>query len=283
MARVRYSFSSRRTGHIKNIKKQKEKFPKLIRDIVDIADIILEVLDARFISETRNFGIEKLIKEQGKQIIFVINKSDLIDIKKVKKQLKEQNLYPFALISSKTRRGSRELREKIKIEVKKLGNDSEETFEKTQVGVIGYPNTGKSSLINVLTGKGAAGVGSESGFTKGIQKISMAKNILILDTPGVIPEEEYSHTNPRALQKQSKLGARTIDKIKDPELIVAGLMKEYSSQIEKHYKIKADGDSEVLIEELGKKRAFLKKGGVVDEDRTSRLIIKEWQEGKIRI
>ena len=283
--RVRYSFGSRHTGHLDNITKQKEKFPKLVRDIVRISDILLEVLDSRFIEESRNEDFEKLIKEQGKKIIYILNKSDLVDKEKVRKQITENHpeIFPFVFVSCKNRSGSREIRNRIKIEVSKLEKKKDGgKFDRAQVGIIGYPNTGKSSLINLITGKSAARVGAESGFTKGMQKISLTKSILILDTPGVIPESEYSHSKTSAIQKQSKLGARTLDKIRDPELMVIGLMKEYSKQIEDFYQVTANNDSDLLIQEIGKKFNFMKKGGTIDEDRVSRVIIRDWQEGKIK-
>tara|TARA_Y100000310_G_C20561080_1_gene753093 strand:- start:190 stop:1029 length:840 start_codon:yes stop_codon:yes gene_type:complete len=279
MVRVRYSFSSRRTGHTKNIRKQKEKFPKLVKDLIEISEIILEVLDARFVNETRNKELEEEIKTQGKKIIYVLNKSDLVDRRSIIHQKGFPKISPFLFVSCKKRAGISKLRDKIKAEVKKL----KIKHIKANVGVIGYPNTGKSSLINLLTGKSSARTGAEAGFTKGVQKISLSKNILLLDTPGVIPESEYSHVKREALQKQIMIGARTINKTREPELFVSGIMKDYSKQIEKFYKIDSQGDSEKLIEELGRRRNFLRKGGVVDEDKTSRLIIKDWQEGKIKI
>ncbi|MBS3082974.1 hypothetical protein J4454_03445 [Candidatus Pacearchaeota archaeon] len=79
------------------------------------------------------------------------------------------------------------------------------------------------------------------------------------------------------------IGARTANTIRDPEMVVADLMKRYSKQIEKFYGLSVDGDSEALIEQLGRKKGFLKKGGVVDEPRTAKTIIRDWQEGKIRV
>ena len=71
--RVRYSFSSRRTGHIENMRKQREKYPVLAEKIIQMSDIILEVLDSRFVTETRNPELEEKIKKQNKKIIYVFN------------------------------------------------------------------------------------------------------------------------------------------------------------------------------------------------------------------
>jgi len=295
--RVRYSFSSRKTGRTDSSNKHRKEFPDITRAVLDSSDIILEVLDARFIEETRNPELEKTAIEKGKKIIFVLNKSDLTDEKEIKKTAP----YPFVMVSCKSRRGSSDLREKIKIEAKKIKNDihlawkqakniphSEECGfqgiqnEKISVGVIGYPNTGKSSIINLLTGKPAAGTAAESGFTKGIQKIKLSENLYLIDTPGVIPDKENSSINRNDLVKHGMINVRTYDKIREPEFVVHELMKRNPEAFEKFYNIKSGGNSEVFIDILGKRKGFLSKGGVVNIDRTARLILKDWQEGKIR-
>jgi len=278
--RVRYSFSSRRTGNIDNIRKQKQKFPNLAKDVIRISDIILEILDSRFIDETRNIELEDMIKRQNKELVYVLNKSDLVDIEEKKKEIKEKKLYPFIFISCKDRKGGGILRDKIKMLVKDLDIGEK---QRAQVGIIGYPNTGKSSIINLITGRGSARTASESGFTKGIQKIRLAEGILLLDTPGVIPEKEYSSTKRAAIQKHTKIGVRTYDKVKDPEIIVNSLMQEYPHAIENFYGQNSNANVEILLESLGRKMNFLKKGNEVDTDRTARLVLKDWQSGKIRV
>ena len=277
--RIRYSFSSRHTGNIAHITKQREKYPKLVKDIIKISDIVLEVLDARFIEETRNAELESLIKKLGKELIYVLNKCDLVNTKEVERKIELHNLLPYVFVSCKSRVGAGKLRERIKIEAKKLRLED----KRVQVGIIGYPNTGKSSLINLLVGRSSARTGKEAGFTKGMQKIKLVKGILIIDTPGVIPETEYSGTEKKAMSKHAKIGVRTYDKVKDPEMIVDDLIKAYPKEFEKFYGIEFNEDSEVLIEEIGKRKNFVKKGNLVDEDRAARSILKDWQDGKIKI
>lgn len=277
--RPRFSFSSHRTRNIENIRKQRPKYPDLARKVVEQSDIILEILDSRFIDETRNKPIEEIIKKKNKRIIFVLNKSDLIDIQKLKKELSSyDSIYPFIFFSCKTRKGNRELRNKIKIEAKKIIKEG-----KIIVGVIGYPNTGKSSLINILVGKRSAGVGSDAGFTKGIQKIKLSENVLLADTPGVIPVEKYSHAKTELITEHTKLGGKSYSQIKNPEDVIVKIMKEYPGLFEKFYKIDAKGDVDLLLEELGKKRGFMKRGGEPNTDMAARLILKDWQLGNIRL
>jgi ribosome biogenesis GTPase A len=269
--RVRYSFSSRRTRNIKKISKQKKTYPELLKNIIETSDIILEVLDARFPQETRNKDIEYILKKQKKKIIYVLNKSDLV-------KNPQTTLRPSVFVSCKSRKGIKDLRNKIKLEAKKIKKDS----GKIQVGVIGYPNTGKSSVINILIGKSSAGTGAEAGFTKGIQKISLTSEIVLLDSPGVIPKREYSATDQKSISDQTKIGGRSYQQVKNPELVVNDLVKDYKKQLEKFYKMKIQNEED-LIEKLGNKKNIFKKKGEVNEDKVARMILKDWQEGKIKI
>lgn len=270
--RVRYSFSSRKTRRLDEHNQHRRTFPEIVRELISTSDIILEVLDARFLQDTRNPELEALIEEQKKKLIYVINKTDLVDINNLKKTLELSSIKPFSLVSCKDRKVS-ELRERIKIEAKKIEK------EIIHIGVIGYPNTGKSSIINSLVGRSSARTSPESGFTKGIQKIKLADNLFIFDTPGVIPDKDIEM---RKTSKLVKIGVRGFDKIKDPELYVSELMKSHTGLFEKFYQIQANGDSEKLIEELGRKKHIIRKGNLVDTDKTSRLILKDWQDGKIK-
>jgi len=258
----------------------KAKFPALAEKIIQMSDIILEVLDARFISETRNLELEGKIKKLNKKIIYVFNKADLVDLDKIKGEI--DSLTPRVFVSCITRRGSKELRTKIKITASSVKNKIDKKLNKITVGIIGYPNTGKSSVINLLVGKPAAGIGADAGFTKGIQKVNLTYNIVLIDSPGVIPNREYSSAEMFTASRHAKVGARSYSQVRNPEIVLSNLIKEFPSVFDNFYNIPSDGDSEKLIEQLGRKKGFLKKNNEVDEDKTARMILKDWQEGRIR-
>ena len=262
-----------------------------MKDVVRISDVVLEVLDARFIEETRNLEVEKDILSKEKILVYVFNKSDLVDINEVKRDLPTW-MKPYVFVSATKGIGLRDLKTRIKIEAKKILSKglkkdggksvSDIDIKRVQVGVIGYPNAGKSSVINFITRRGVTKTAKQAGWTKGMQKIRMSENILVLDTPGVIPDSKYS-TEKNSFAKDVKVGARTYSNVKNPEDAVFYLMKEHADIIEKFYRIEASGDAEILIEKLGKRKLFLGRGGKVDVDRTSRIILRDWQEGQIAV
>lgn len=256
--------------------KHKKSVPTIIENLIKNVEVILFILDSRFIDKSRHLEIEKLAKKSGKVIIRVLNKSDLVDVKKIIKNKELERLKPFLFFSAKDRKGSATLKKMIKIEAKRLGK------EVVNVGIVGYPNVGKSSLINIITGKSSARTSPEAGYTKGIQKIKLSSNLYLIDTPGIIPLSEKSQ-NQRYSTKHSQIGAITWHKVKYPDMVVNDLMAENPGILEDYYKIDAKGDSDLLIEKLGEKLNYKKKGNVVDEMRTAKKILKDWQEGKIRV
>ncbi len=256
-----------------NIRKQRQKYPALAKKIIEDSDILLEIIDSRFVEETRNKEVEESIKRKKKKIIYVLNKADLVE------KTPKQDFYPYVFVSCTLRKGIKELRNLIKIQAKGIKKES----ERVNVGLIGYPNTGKSSLINLLIGKNSAKTAPEAGFTKGLQKLKLSSGILLIDSPGIIPESQYSAIKKDAIASHTKFGGRSYNQVKEPEVIVSEIIKEFPESFEKFYKIKFDSDPETLMECLGKIKGFLKKGGEVDEDKTARMILRDWQEGKIKI
>lgn len=271
----------RTSGAIESHNRHSKSVWAVIDDIIRISDIVMEVLDARFIKETRNLELEAKIKEQGKGILYVINKIDLLSkeqLRALKERVELENIKPSVLVSCNSHKGRHNLKDRIKIEVKR----KKIQFPKSHVGIIGYPNTGKSSLINMITGRHAVRTSPRAGLTQGMHKIRINSNILLLDTPGVIPNKEDAKSNSIAQKKHTKMGVATYDRIKDPIFAVVAIMKENPGKVEQLYGIEANGDVEILLDTLGKQRHMVKRGNQVDLDRAARIVLKDWQAGKIK-
>lgn len=238
-------------------------FWKHVNRVIESSDLIIEVLDARMVEESRNKEIEDKIKRRNKKILYVINKCDLVNIGRLKEIKK--NLVPSVFISSKNRLGTTLLKKKI-LEMS--------AGEKIIVGVVGYPNIGKSSVINALSGRGSARISAESGYTKGLQKIRVDQKILLIDTPGVFPHKE------KDLIKHSKMGAIDYGRIKDPEFVALTLIIEEKEKIKQHYDIK-ENKPERILEMIAIKLKKISKGNKPNLEAAARFMIKEWQKGKI--
>ena len=242
-------------------------FWTIVNRIIHDADILIEVVDARNISGTRNVEIEGKIDKMGKVMIYCINKCDLVDKKKLEKEIR--SLKPCVYVSASMRYGMSKLRERIVIEGKK------KKIDRPRVGVLGYPNVGKSSVINALKGKKSARTSAESGFTKGKQYLR-AGDILLIDSPGVFPAIKESLTD------RAMVGVIDYAKVKNPDLIVMDVMEKVPGKIEKYFSVKVLEDFEETLEKIALKKKLIIKGGEADMVRASRMILKLWQEGKIR-
>ncbi len=242
----------------------KQHYWGMVDDVIRQSDVVLEVLDARLIDETRNAEIEKRIEKSGKKLIHVVNKIDLIEKGSIKEKLRELSNPVF--VSSKERLGTTILKTKIM----EIGRK-----EIVTVGVVGYPNTGKSSVINALCGSNKARASPTSGFTRGIQKIKAGKRIILLDTPGVIPIDDQD------VVRHALIGSKNAQSIKNPDLIAIELIRLLNGRVEKHYGAEPNSDPEISLERIAVKMNRLKKGGIPDIDSISRTIIMDWQRGRI--
>ena len=147
--------------------------------------------------------------------------------------------------------------------------------------MIGYPNTGKSTLINRLSKKGRAGTSSESGFTRGLQLITGKGNLTLFDTPGVVPYGDRDET------RLGLMSGISPSKLKDPDLVAYKLIeifrKNNPAALEKEYDIDPKLDSDEILCEIGKKKNMLLKKGIVDEKRAAVQLLIDWHKGKIKI
>ncbi len=243
-------------------------FWNIVNDVIKNADILIEVLDARFPDLSRNEEIEQKIIRSEKKLLIVVNKCDLVNKEKaeeIKKKLRK--VAPTVFISSTKHLGTTFLRENIM----KLSKGHQ-----IRVGVLGYPNTGKSSLINALRGRQAAKTSSMSGYTKFKQAVRVSKKILMLDTPGVYSSDKKDKAN------LFLFSAVDHTKLKHPESVAFTLLDNFKERICKHYEIEDDKDQEVILENLAKRINKFKKGGIPDTFSAAKELLKDWQMNKIK-
>lgn len=246
-------------------------FWSVVLNVLRNSDVVLLVVDARMPEIARNSEIVGKVKKMNKRLVYVFNKCDLIgssDLKRLKRE------YPRGfLISALKGRGVGRLRRGLSEMARGWKRES------LRVGIVGYPNAGKSSLINALVPGASVKVKSVSGTTRKTEWIRSGR-LRIMDSPGVIP----------AGDDKIKIGltaSKDPHKIKNPEKvalkIVEFLMGKKVKVLEKFYKVEINVDMAVydVFLAIGKKKGFLVKGGEVDEDRTAIRIIDDWQRGRI--
>ncbi|MEM4259412.1 MAG: GTPase [Candidatus Pacearchaeota archaeon] len=246
----------------------------IVKNIIRKSDIVLVVIDARMPELSRNEQLERAITRMGKKFFLVLNKTDLIS-KEHFTFLKRKYPHGF-FVAGPSNIGINRLRTAILIAAKKAG------IENPKIGVVGYPNVGKSAIINALAHRAKARISPIAGTTRGVQ-IIRAGSLQILDSPGVFPygDDEL---------KLGILAAKNPEEIKNPELVACEIIKMFFASnlkgLEDFYGVKAktgENDAYEAMLEIGKARKFLLKGGIIDERRTALQIIMDWQRGKLRI
>jgi ribosome biogenesis GTPase A len=273
-----------------------EAYWDVIKRLIIESDIVIEVLDARSVELSRNKEAEKLIKDLGRPFIFVVNKSDLVSKNYLKKQLKKLRRDGVVIfVSTKIKGSTKNLLFAIKKNFDIYGK-REPTFKdkfspKTKsreargdivVGILGYPNTGKSSIINAIAHRKKAKISKKAGTTHGIHWIKATNEIKFIDSPGVIPlkwEDEAKH---------GLIGAKDADKLDNPEKVAHILIKLFldnnKKSLEQFYNLEfSSNEPEKIIEQIAEKNRYLLKGEKLDVNRAEVTLIREWQQGKLRI
>ena len=245
-------------------------FEKKVTSVILKADILLFVLDAREPDKTRNFRVEKLVSSNGKRLIFVINKSDLVQRNSLKKL--SDSMSPCVFISITKKTGINNLRNLILIEARKAGIKDRDVL----VGVLGYPNVGKSSLINTLSNRKAAPASNVAGTTRSVRHIRSRSRMVLIDTPGVIPSNDKDEV------KNASIGSVDFTKVKDVESVFFELLDAHPGAIERFYGVEPSQDKEETLERIALKKRMLMKGGEADSSRMARLVIQVWQSGVIK-
>jgi len=238
------------------------------------ADVVVEVIDARTPPTTRSRRLERLAETLGKPIILALNKSDLVprDVAEEWVRMFRSEGYEAVYLAAREHKGTRILRGKINKAV---------DIRPTVVAVVGYPKTGKSSVINALRGRSGAStspIPGSPGYTKRAGIYRGPGNIYFLDTPGVIP--------PDGTPLEKTLRGASPEKLKDPvrpamELI--RMMKKYQPWVIKDaYGFDSDDPYEFL-EELARRRGwFYKSDHEPLVEQAARAVITDYHKGKIR-
>ncbi|KAG9061793.1 Guanine nucleotide-binding protein-like 3 [Linnemannia hyalina] len=281
----------------------RKAYYKEFRKVLENADVILEVLDARDPLGCRTKQIERLIMDAGtdKRIILVLNKIDLAPRENVESWLKYlRHEYPTIAFkastqSQRTNLGQSNVGTDMATDdmltsseclgadqlVKLLKNYCRNANIKTAitVGVIGYPNVGKSSVINSLKRSKVCGVGSTPGFTKVAQEINLDKNIKLLDCPGIVFSKGENGESAAELLLRNCVKVELLeDPISPVELIVGRCKKE---QLMEMYGVPLFEDVNDFLVHLARIRGKLKRGGIPDIFSAARSILNDWNSGKI--
>lgn len=255
------------------------KAQKEMRETLPQVDVIIEVLDARIPFSSENPMLAKI--RGDKPCIKVLSKSDLADpvhTKEWQSYLEQQkNVKSLAITTQEP-----QLAKQIPELCRKLAPHRENSVKDLHTMIVGIPNVGKSTLINLLAGKIIAKTGNEPAVTKRQQRIKLGNGIALSDTPGVLwPKVE----NPKSGYRLAATGA-----IKDTAMeyedvaafTIEYLLDAYYEQLKTRYKIDdLSTDPIRALEQIGIQRRCVRGGGHVDFHKVSEVLLHDLRAGQI--
>ena len=259
-------------GHMAKTKRE-------IREKINLIDIIYEVIDARMPVSSKIKDIDVLIKDKPR--ILIMTKYDLCDKKETDKFISYYEslgykVIPVDLANNKNVKKVLELSESVSKELNEKRKSKGLKPRILRALIIGIPNVGKSTLINRLVGKKAAGVGNKPGFTKSLSWIRINKDIDLLDSPGILWPKLENQYEARILAIFSSIKEEILNKEDLALFAIDILTKLYKEKLESRYNIKVDNMTNIeIMEEIAKKRGCITKGNITDYERTSTIILND--------
>ena len=253
-----------------------------VEEKVKVIDVVIELFDARAPKSSINEHLEKVI--QHKKKLYVFTKADLADPEQTAKWQKhfrtEDSEVLVVNVNDKNSYNS------ISNAVIRLGKSkwAKEMArgmkpQPIRTMIIGIPNVGKSSLINLLAKRKAAGVQNKPGYTRGEQWIRVNKDFLLLDTPGILP---MSYENQEKAANLALVGSIREDILPNNELVailLKFLKEHYPNALKERFGIEEIKESKEVLEIIANKRGLLAGSGRLDILKAESLLLKEFKDG----
>ena len=262
-----------------------QKTKRLIKEKLDLIDIVYEVIDARIPYSSKIKDIDELIKNKPR--ILIMTKKDLCDLDKtiLWKQYYENQGYHVLIVDLNTNDDYKKIIDLTNEVTKELKSNWESKgliSKDIKALVVGIPNVGKSTLINKLAKRKALNVGDKPGVTKAQSMVRVSDDLILYDTPGVLwPKFEDQEVGIKLA-----ICSSIRDEILDLEYLTLYaldyLVKNYKDLLEKRYEINIESnDPNEILDLICVKKGCLLKGGLPDRLRASKMIINDIRNVRI--
>lgn len=244
--------------------------------VLDSSDVVAEIVDARDPMGTRCFHIEQFLRKEKphKHLVLIINKIDLVPTWVTKKWLSvlSKELPTVAFHASMQHSFGKGALINLLRQFAKLHKD----HQQISVGFIGFPNVGKSSIVNTLRAKRVCKTAPIAGETKVWQYVTLMKRIYLIDCPGVVYPQGDSET--QLILK----GIVRVENVKDPENYVQGVLDRVNSDyLKKAYSIDDWQNVEDFLTRICLKSGRLLKGGEPDLNSAAKIVLNDFQRGRL--
>ena len=262
-------------GHMAKTKRE-------ISEKINLIDIVFEVIDARMPLSSKVVDIDDLIKNKPR--VLIMTKYDLCDKEETNKIGKYYESLGYKVVMCDLMNGNTN-------ELINISNDIMKSINADRISkgmkeraarilIVGAPNVGKSTLINRLVGKKAAGVGNKPGFTKNLSWIRINKDLELLDSPGILWPKLEDQEAAHILASLSSIKEEILNNDQIASFILKKMYELYPDRLMDRYGIEElDEDLIETYDIIGKRRGAISRGGVTDYERVSEIIIRDLKNG----
>lgn len=267
------------------------KTKRMIQEQLKLVDVVVELVDARLPVSSRNPLLEQLVGDKKPRIV-ILNKEDLADPQRTTywvnflNQQDECRAFAFNAATGKKQLIGRLKEALLDLTAEKRERMAKKGIRKQTIRcmIVGIPNVGKSTFINLIAGKKAAQTGDKPGVTRGAQWIRLDDDLELLDTPGILwPKFEDEAVGFR-LAVTGAVNDEVFDHEEAALKLVAFLQKQYPKLLKERFKL----DDTVLakeplaiLEQIGRNRGCLLRGGRIDYGKVSKGILIDFRQAKI--
>ena len=253
-----------------------------VENKVKLVDVVIELFDARAPLSSINENLEKVT--QNKKKLIVLTKTDLADPEQTKKWMIELNKKYDSILSLDLKKSNAESflsQAVIALGKDKWAKDMAKGMKPQPIRtmIIGIPNVGKSSLINRLAKRKAAGVQNKPGYTRGEQWIKVNKDFLLLDTPGILP---MNYEDPKKARHLALIGAIREDILPNEvlgEALLSFLKEYYPNALKERFDIDEITERLTVLKQICERRKIVNSVGENDLMRAEALLLKEFKDG----
>ncbi len=256
---------------------------RMMEEQVKLVDGIVYVLDSRAPYASIN---NKLLGLFGnKPVLYVLNKSDLVNANELNAVIKDFEKQGKTVVSAvgTSDKSAKTIYDSIfKLLAPTLEKYKNKGIKRPlRVMVVGIPNTGKSTIINLICGGKKAKTGDKAGVTKDKQWVKI-KDLEFLDTPGTMPPSFDNQTNAEYLAFIGSINDDILDFTELSLSLINYLVKNLPSSLADIYKVDVENkESLQILEDIAKKRGAIKKGGEIDYERVASTLIIDLRKGKL--
>ncbi|KAG5634932.1 hypothetical protein H0H81_000298 [Sphagnurus paluster] len=273
----------------KTKEQMRKYYLKTLHKVIDQSDIIILVLDARDPEGCRSRLVEEEVRRremEGKKLVFVLNKVDLIPKANAQQWLKHLRhstpTLPF-LSSSSSQHQRTNISSSTAPSLLKLLKAYKPKAGSVTVGVVGYPNVGKSSLINSLKRSKVCAVAAQAGHTKELQSVQLERGMRIVDSPGVVFDDD-DFDDGKGQTKTSILlrNVVKVEDVEDPIAVVEEILgRTAPATMQKIYNLPEWCSTLEFLTMLAMTSGRLLKGGTPDLNSAARHVLQDWNHQKI--